>query len=464
MIKLKSKYALWTVACLLLASSPAWALISFSKGNAPVEDQNWRRGAVDVANLKCRVCVWVGPPFGGGMSNFLYRSDTETFNKALKLFAKVRAPSLELIVSDGPGQSFVLKNANTPKSSGSYDWDFVIWDAKSYYHLYGNPTSTFLSRTPDFRRPLPPPRIHVFTGGGVKWDKVRVPDGITVIDKRAAAAGVKPGQGTVIAGNVFDMVTSKPLTGAMITVGRLNASRKYETVVTGQSDAGGRFKIEKVPAGAYRVSVSAKGYASLAVGYPRIVADGYLPLDNIELAPQTTVSGSVVDGAGKPIVDARVWLVDVMGVNGQGYRLVEDTKVKTDAKGRFLITGVPVGFGRVRSSTQGYHGPMRKLSPVPAKDVAIRMSQTGTIKGVVLGKMSIHAHVHVSAAPQGGERIGKWGGSMRVKADGAFQFDNVPAGTYTISTRPLLPGIEPDPNAKEIKVTARQTVTVKLKW
>lgn len=467
MMTLKSRFALSAVACLLLASAPAQALITVGRGNAPVRDGNWRAGAVDVANLICRVGWWEGPPFGGGMSNFLYRGDTDTFNKALEAFAKVRAPSLELIVCDGPGESPFLKDDRDPKPNVRYDWDFVIWDVQSYYRLYGNPTSSFLSNVPDFRRPLPPPRINVFIGGGaIEWDKVHVPDGIVVIDRRASAAGIKPGQGAVIAGNVFDMATSKPLAGAKVTVEQAGANREYKTIVTAQSDAEGRFKIEKVPAGTYRVSVAAKGYASLVVGYKRLVADGYLPFDDVELAPQATVTGSVMDEAGKPIAGADVRLSDTMGMNGQGYRLVKPARATTDAEGRFHIAGVPVGFGRVVCFAKGRHGPVPELRPVPAKDLTlrtIRMSETGTIKGKVIGRRQKGGNIHVSVAPEGGDRIGKWGGTMRVKPDGTFQFDNVPAGTYVISTRPLLPGIAPDPKAKKIKVIAGQTVTVELK-
>ena len=462
MMKLTSRFVLSAVACLLLASAPAQALIMVGKGNAPVGDTNWRAGAVDVANLKCRVCWWEGPPFGGGEWNFLYRGDTDTFNEALKVFAKVRAPSLELIVCDGPAEAPFLKDDRDPKSNVRYDWDFVIWDVQSYYRLYGNPTSTFLSEAPDFRRPLPPPRINAFIGGGaIEWDKVRVPDGIVVIDKRASAAGIKPGQGAVIAGNVFDMVTGKPLADAKITVDQATGHMEYKNVVTGQSDAEGRFRIEKVPAGAYRVSVFAQGYASLVAGYKRLVADGYLPLDDVELAPQTAVTGSVMDAAGKPIAGAKVQLADTLGMNGQSYRLVERARGTTDADGRFHIAGVPAGYGRVVCSAKGYHAPVEELRPVPAKDLTIRMSETGTIKGKVIGRTRKGDNILVSVAPEG-ERIGKWGGAMRVKPDGTFQFDNVPAGTYVISTGPLIPGEAPDAKARKITVVAGQTVTVEL--
>ena len=87
------------------------------------------------------------------------------------------------------------------------------------------------------------------------------------------------------------------------------------------------------------------------------------------------------------------------------------------------------------------------------------MGETGTIKGRVIGKRPPDGTIDVSVAPEG-ERIGKWGGGMRAKPDGTFQFSNVPPGTYVISTGPLLPGEAPDAKAKRIAVAAGQTVTV----
>jgi len=459
----KSRFVVFTLVCLLLASVPAQALIEVGWGNAPVRDRNWRAGAVDVANLKSRVALWVGPPFGGGMWNFLYRSDTGAFNQALEAFARVRAPSLELIVCDGPGEHPFIRDDKGRGSNVRYDLDFVIWDVQNYYRLHGNPRSTFLAHAPDFRRPLPPPRIHVFIGGGgIHWDKVRVPENIVVIDKRASAAGIKAGQGAIIAGNVFDMATSKPLANARIAVERLKAQAEYETVVTGQTDAEGRFRIEKVPAGTYRVTASAEGYAALVAGYERLVKDGYLPFDDIELAPEAAVSGSVTDDAGKPIAEATVHLAETMGINGMGYRLVTRAWTTTDAEGRFEMNAVPTGYGRVLCSVKGYHAPVGELRTVPADNVTIRMSQTGTIKGKVIGGEQNDGSIRVSVAPEGGQRIGTWGGAMQVKPDGTFQFNNVPPGAYIISAGPLIPGEPPGAKARKIQVVVGQTVTVEL--
>ena len=463
MTEFKWRFIILALVYLFLASSPAQAPIEVGRGNAPVRDQNWRAGAVDVANLGSRVAWWEGPPFGGGMSHFLYRGDTNAFNEALEAFAKVRAPSLELIVCDGPVGSPFLRDDKDPVSDIRYDWDFVIWDVQAYYRLYGNPKSTSLTEAPEFRRPLPPPQIHVFIGGGgIEWDKVRVPGGTVVIDKRASVVGIKPGQGAVIAGNLFDMATSKPLVNARIAVERLKVQAEYETVATGQTDAEGRFWIEKVPAGTYRVTASAPGYASLVAGYERLVKDGYLAFDDIELAPQATVSGSVTDEAGKPIGGASVGLVETMGMNGVGYHRATGAGTTTDTEGRFKIGGLPTGYGRVFCSADGYYAPVGELRALPARDVTIRMSKAGTIRGKVIGGRPEGGRINVSVVPEGGEQIGKWGGGMQVRPDGTFQFDNVPPGTYFISTGLLSPGQEPDAKAKKITVRAGQIVEVEL--
>jgi hypothetical protein len=452
---------------LLLASAPAQALIICGLGNTPVQDMNWRAGSVDVANLPSRVGWWEGPPFGGGAWTFLYRGDTDDFNQALEAFAKVRAPSLELIVSDGPAESPFLKEDRDPKTDVRYDWDFAIWDVQSYYRLYGNPASSFLSEDPNFHHPLPPPRLTVYVGGGggVVWDTVRLPKGIVVIDKRAATAGIKPGQGALIAGSIYDLATSKPLPNASVAVQKPTVVKgvvEYETTASAQSDAQGRFRFEKVPSGTYRVSISASGYAALATSHNLLVADGYQLLDDVELAPQATVSGSVLDETGQPIAGADVRLADILAMNGQSYSCVAPAQAYTDSAGVFHISGVPVGFGRVICFARGYFAKAGEVQSIPAKDITIRAVQTGTIEGRVLGGAGPGGNINVSIEQKGERKAGNWGGAMQVKPDGTFQFDNVPPGTYVLSTRPLLPGVPTDPNAKTVEVVAGQTATVEL--
>jgi hypothetical protein len=132
----------------------------------------------------------------------------------------------------------------------------------------------------------------------------------------------------------------------------------------------------------------------------------------------------------------------------------------TDAAGHFQIGGVPTGYGRLVCFAKDHYAPLGEMRVVPANGVSIRMSGTGTIKGKVLGGKQ-GRQINVSVAPEG-EPIGKWGGGMQVKPDGAFQFDTVPPGTYFISTGMLHGYGKPDAKAKKITVAAGQTVEVEL--
>ena len=185
---------LLSLSVVLLACLPGHALISGGEGNEEVADRGWPEGSTAVANMKSRVAYWVGPPFGGGQYHFEFREESvANFNKALELFAKIDAPKKELVVERGPKDSFWLEKGarEDDKIDARIDWMFVVWNLDTWKQLYNDPNNTFLADHPNFRKAVDPPRIHAYIGGGGKiaWDDVKVPDGITVIDKRGKPGG-----------------------------------------------------------------------------------------------------------------------------------------------------------------------------------------------------------------------------------------------------------------------------------
>src|SRR5688572_6605650 len=155
-----------SVLALLITAPAAYALIEFSIGNDPVEDQNWPAGSLDVANLESRIAFWVGPPFGGGHHNFIYRGDTAAFQAALDAFAKLDAAQRLLVVHEGPEELVFLKNRGEqdPKVDPRYDWSFSVWNREQYDRLYKR-DSIFLADDPNFGSPMPPPQMDVYVGG-----------------------------------------------------------------------------------------------------------------------------------------------------------------------------------------------------------------------------------------------------------------------------------------------------------
>jgi hypothetical protein len=146
----------------------------------------------------------------------------------------------------------------------------------------------------------------------------------------------QPREVTVVA---LELGTDLPLAGVSLSV-------EGATAVTGQDGRGSLTAMRGAT-----VEAAADGYDPATAPVPD---DGDLTL---ELRPNV-VSGTVTDGAGKPIEGVRVF------VDGS------DTMVRTDARGRYRLAGVP------EEGSMVYKMPGFRLGVIPidaemAKDVAL---------------------------------------------------------------------------------------------
>ena len=452
------------IAVLLLSARTALALIEVG-GKGPVDDRNWPAGSVELANLPSRIAWWEGPPFGGGERQFLYRGDATAFQAALDLFAKIRAPQLRLIIHEGPKANQFISD----KKDQHYDWSFTVWDPRSFHQLFNNPQSFFMARDPDarFRRPVDPPRTDVYVAGddgkGIDCKKVKVPANVRVSDERATSNGYAAADGSVLRGDVYDVVTSKPIAGATVTLRKFDGRKDWENVGEAKSDAAGHFELKKVPGGTFAVVVSADGHVPRSVGFVEFGKNALKEYEAVYLAPPASIGGTVTDADGKPLAGVKIRADDVLGPDGRGYLIADKDETASDAAGKFEITGVPQGFLRLSASHESYFpiDTMRQYKS-PAKDVALRMTATGAVEGRVLKKDgSPAADAQVSVDPEG-DPIGKWGGGINVKPDGTFKFENVPPGKYTVSANPGMAKLGKDARAKQIEVKAGETAKVEL--
>jgi 5-hydroxyisourate hydrolase-like protein (transthyretin family) len=441
---------------ILLAAMPASALIMTGRGNQPVHDAGWPEGALAMANFESRIGWWEGPPFGGGEWHFLFCGNTEGFKDALAVFAAIRAPALDLVIHDGPYEDNILKE--------KVDWAFTVWVPASWHRLFNNPKSTFDADNPHFRQPVDPPRLDVYVGGGggVDWAKVEVPAGVSVRDERAAAAPVSPVGGSVLHADIFDMASGKPVEGAQVTIARTlskGAFAVYEKVAVAVSDATGRAEIAKIPAGTYRVTAGADGYATRVLGYERF-GDRTFKRFTVELARSAVLRGRAADTDGKPLKGVKVYASSVMAMDGRGYGGHEELAAETDADGRFELKGLPVGFVQLGAWAQGYYfSDLFTIHDVPATNILLRLGGAGTIgisvydkEGKALSQYEGH-EILVEVEPKGGSKVGSWGGSAKVKDDGTFEFNNVPPGEYRITSRP-------NPSSSNRQYAPEQMMTV----
>jgi hypothetical protein len=107
-----------------------------------------------------------------------------------------------------------------------------------------------------------------------------------------------------------------------------------------------------------------------------------------------------------------------------------------------------------------------KLHPVPADNIVIRLGATGTVRGRIIqaGGAPTDGPYAASITPEGGDKIGSWGGGCEVKADGSFTFENVPPGRYMVTVHPNAgPAVNgKDPNERSVEVKPGATTEVEI--
>jgi hypothetical protein len=467
------------IAAFLLITLPASALIMVG-GKEPVKDHNWPAGSLDVANDKARLSYAEGPPFGGGQYMFYYRGDTAKLNDVLSKFAQIKAPDLLVIFHDGVGHSpFIGGERGKAKPDDTIDWMFTVWTPENYYHLFGNPSSTFSADQPQYRTELPPPQLDVYVAEGrVDWERVQVPAGVRVVDERATSHGYAAEDGSVITGSVYDMITSKPIAGVEVAVERqvpapppaegadLPKDRQKPTrerVVSAVGDADGRFEVKNVPAGGYRVIVRCAGYAPRAVewvGFQEHTFKSY----TVRLSPAVEAAGKVVEaGTNKPLEGVKVRVDQTIAADGRGYPQPEGRETTTDAEGKFTLPALPRGEAQITAWVNGhYQVDMLKKHAVPAQALVLKMTGTGTIHVQVTGHDGKPVNSgNVSIWAEGGAKVGTWGAGANLKEDGTFTFDNVPGGKYLASADPGAQ-YRKEPKGTPFEVKAGQTVEVEL--
>jgi hypothetical protein len=146
----------------------------------------------------------------------------------------------------------------------------------------------------------------------------------------------------------------------------------------------------------------------------------------------------VTDEDGEPLKDVTVQIHNVASAAGGRYESPGDYSMKTDADGRFRSDQIPVGQATIWIHKPGYCRPglgMPITPPIRGIELTMKKAARMVVTVDFSDRLSPQGYI-VEVAPEGGEAVGKWGGSGQINDKNQIMFENIPPGRYTIKGHP----------------------------
>lgn len=262
-----------------------------------------------------------------------------------------------------------------------------------------------------------------------------------------------------IAGRVFDAATNAPIRRAQIH------GSSNELIVDAVSDDEGRFQLNDLPAGQWRVTVAKGGYFTWQIGQrrpfdppaPIALARGQRVRADVGLSRGGVIAGRVYDNRGEPMAGLRVRVYRARMANG--YRRLEDVGAadQTDDTGAYRIFGLPSGDYYVAASLRvaptdsvvqttyspTYYPGTGELAEAQRIRVELGSESTAifpllpvrsiTVTGTVLTSSGGPANAFLNLESDAAEFGTPLGIGGVTQPDGTFTIPDVPPGRYILS-------------------------------
>jgi hypothetical protein len=301
-----------------------------------------------------------------------------------------------------------------------------------------------------------------------------------------------------ISGVVLDGTTGAPVAGATVALLIDGNARKESFNRRVLTDAKGRFVFDGLAANdRFTVGASKPGYLDGGFGSGAGASGGRVALSDgewisdlrITLWRPATISGTVLDERGDPVVDVFVRVIEEIRLLG-AEQLAAGLVVTTDDHGRYRIAGLTPGRYLVQvpsvqadvpaDASRSLRGPslalvvanryplpppivdgqpysypplffpgVRSLEEAAVVETGLAEERTGVdihltpmpafqVSGVLEGPPGALTGQTIRLVPQGAENLGQGSeiATAAVSDAGHFRFVNVPAGTYTIEVTP----------------------------
>ena len=280
-------------------------------------------------------------------------------------------------------------------------------------------------------------------------------------------------------GTVFDSVTMRPLSGALVRLVRVDDPAVGRSAV---ADSTGAFRISEVPQGAWlatflhpvldslrlepgemRLDLQKPGTIPVAMATPSVATLAVLACRQPVLTDEGLLVGSVRGTPGdSTLANVQIevgwpeWILD-----GTQLKPEQRTKsARTDSLGRYQLCGVPRGTLLHARSFRGVDSTGQIELAVPAEGYAM---QDFLLPSAPAGRATVRGRVtRENAQPLRNAivRVLESGTTTRTGEDGSFVIADAGAGTRTLEAR--LIGFTPQRRAVELRKEMPTTVTLAL--
>jgi acyl-CoA synthetase (AMP-forming)/AMP-acid ligase II len=212
-------------------------------------------------------------------------------------------------------------------------------------------------------------------------------------------------------------------------------------IPTTLSGSDGKFTLAGAPTGVITVLCDKPGRLGLVKpGIPTARKKEHA-VGNLALSSGRTISGRVVAGK-TPVAGARVYAGAAIEIDKEHVAIGQPAG-RTDADGRFALSGVPVNGGPVVAIQLVEKGPFELFGPFDRDDVVIELPPRAPLTVRVhdaAGKPVEHAEIRFAdAGPVGTAPFmltaHSLQGNMKEEAGGAYRFDALPLGKWEAIAR-----------------------------